>query len=186
MLRPRVPVIPVPVLPLRRMHTDLLPTSIWSTQWFRHAQGIFFHSLSLRSTLILFSYLRLGLPSGLLPWSSSAKFLFDLFLPSMRDTCPLPPTLRDVFSLTTNYGVSRYPILSSHLLSLSRSHSFSFRLSRQRSYTFGLENYTETTVLLPIYQSARPYIPEQKFILTIIRFVIPVVFNKLVTVYVLV
>lgn len=148
------------------MHADLPPTSTWSTQWFRYAQGIFFHSLYLRSVLILSPYLRLGLPSGLIPWSSFTKFLVDLFLPSMRDTCPVPPTLRDIFSLTTNYDVSHYPILSSHLLSLSRSLSISFRMSRQRSNTFGLQNYTETAMLVPIYQTVPRYIPEQKFILT--------------------
>jgi len=86
----------------------------------------------------------------------------------MRDTCLVPPTLRDIFSLTTNYDVSHYPILSTHLLSLSRSQSISFRMSRQRSNTFGLQDYTETSMLVPIYQTVPRYIPEQKFILTVV------------------
>jgi hypothetical protein len=68
-----------------------------------------------------------------------------LFLPAMRDICPVPHSLHDVFSLTTNYHVSHYLIFFSHLLSLSlsRSYSFSFRMSRQRFHTF---SYTETAV----------------------------------------
>ena len=153
----------------------LLPTSVWSTQWVRYAQGIFFHSISFKPILILSSYLSLGLPSGILPWSSSSKFLFDSFLPSTRDTCPVPPTLRDVFCLTTNYDVSHYPILSSLLLSLSRFQYFTFRRSRQRSYTFGyrttlkLQSTIFSVMLVPIYQTVGRYIPEEKFIWTAVR-----------------
>ena len=73
----------------------------------------------------------------------------------MCDICPVPPSLRDVFSLTTNYHVSLYPILFSHLLSLSRSYSFSFHMSRQRLHTFG---YTETAVNIFLY-NACAYLP---------------------------
>jgi hypothetical protein len=69
------------------------------------------------------------------------KILCDLFLPCTRDVCLITHSLYDIFSLTTNYHVSHYPILFSRLLSLSRSYSFSFRMSRQRFHTFG---YTET------------------------------------------
>jgi hypothetical protein len=42
----------------------------WSLFWARSIQSIPSHSISLRSILILFTHLRLGLPSGLSSWIS--------------------------------------------------------------------------------------------------------------------
>jgi hypothetical protein len=67
--------------------------SRWATQeflnilWNRNT----FHTtrpISLRSILILYSHLRLGLPSGLFPFGFPTKILYQFIFLPMRATCP--------------------------------------------------------------------------------------------------
>jgi hypothetical protein len=58
----------------------------WSLPWARCIQFTSAHPLSPRSIIILFSYLRLGLPSGLFPSGFPTKILYALLI------SPLPVT----------------------------------------------------------------------------------------------
>jgi hypothetical protein len=54
------------------------------------------HTISLRSILILYSHLRLGLPSGLFPPSFPTKTLYSFLFALMRGTCPAHLILLDM------------------------------------------------------------------------------------------
>ena len=56
------------------------------------------HPTSLRSILILFSRLRLGLPSGLRPWGFSTKFLYAPLLFPLHATCPAHLSVIDLIA----------------------------------------------------------------------------------------
>jgi hypothetical protein len=53
----------------RRFITMFTRALHWSLSWARSIQSILSHPISLRSILILSTHLRLGLPSGLLPYA---------------------------------------------------------------------------------------------------------------------
>jgi hypothetical protein len=54
----------------RRFITVFTRALHWSLSWARSIQSVPSHPISLRSILILSTYLRLGLPNGLLPFGS--------------------------------------------------------------------------------------------------------------------
>jgi hypothetical protein len=60
----------------------------WFLYWARCIQSKISHPVSLRSILILSSYLLLSLSSGLFPSGISTTILYALFISSKRATCP--------------------------------------------------------------------------------------------------
>ena len=74
----------------RRFITALTSVRHLSLSWTSPIQSIYPHPTShiLESMLILFSYLCLGLPSGLLPSGFPTKNLYTPFSSPIRATCP--------------------------------------------------------------------------------------------------
>jgi hypothetical protein len=70
----------------------------WFLSWATSIQSIPFHSISLRSILILPTHLRLGLPSGLFPFGFHTSILCA-FLFSSNRTCPAHLILLDLMIL---------------------------------------------------------------------------------------
>jgi hypothetical protein len=58
-----------------------------------------YHPISLRSILILFTHLRLGLPSGLFPFGFRTNNLYTFIFSSIRATCPAHLILLDLMVL---------------------------------------------------------------------------------------
>jgi hypothetical protein len=56
----------------------------WFLSWARWIQSTPSHPIFLRSVLVLFSHLPLGLPSGLLPYGLATKILYAFLISSMR------------------------------------------------------------------------------------------------------
>ena len=105
----------------RRFITALTSVRHLSLSWASPIQSIYPHPTSWRSTLILFTHLRLGLPSGLLPSGFPTK---TLYTPSPRPYAPhaqpisffsiLSPAqywVRSTNHLTPRYGISSIPSL---------------------------------------------------------------------------
>jgi hypothetical protein len=65
----------------RRFITVFTRTLHWSLSWATSIQSILTHRISLRSSLILFTHLRLGLPSGLLPFGFPTNIPYAFLLP---------------------------------------------------------------------------------------------------------
>jgi hypothetical protein len=59
----------------------------WSLSWTRSFQSILPHPISLRSILILFTYLQLGFLSGFFPSDFLTKILYSFPFASTRATC---------------------------------------------------------------------------------------------------
>jgi hypothetical protein len=99
----------------------------WSLPWARSIQSIPSHPVSLRSSLIQSTYLRLGLPSGLFPsgFPTNISYAF-LFSPFMLHTLPVSSSLTSSSCLarSTSYEAPRYAV-SSNLPSLHLSCEFS-------------------------------------------------------------
>ena len=74
------------------------------------------HPTSLRYFLILFSHLRLGLPSAVLPSSLPSKILYTPLLSSIYATCPAHLIFIDL--ITQKLLGEEYRLLSSSLCSL--------------------------------------------------------------------
>ena len=71
-----------------------------SLSWATSIQSIPPHPTSWRSTLILSSHLRLGLPSGLFPSAFPTKILHTPLHSPIRDTCPTHLILLDLITRT--------------------------------------------------------------------------------------
>jgi hypothetical protein len=71
----------------------------WSLSWAKSIQSIPPHLISLISILILFTHLRLGLPSGLFPSSFPSNILYAFLFSLIRATCPSHLTLLDLIIL---------------------------------------------------------------------------------------
>ena len=72
----------------RRFITTLTSVRHLSLSWASPIQSIYPHPTSWRSILILFTHLRLGLPSGLLPSGFPTKTLHTYLFSPIRATCP--------------------------------------------------------------------------------------------------
>ena len=72
----------------RRFITAFTTVRHLSLSWARPIQSIYPHPTSWRSILILSTYLRLGLPSGLLPSGFPTKTLYTPLSSPIRATCP--------------------------------------------------------------------------------------------------
>jgi hypothetical protein len=71
-----------------KVHTVFTRALYWSLSWSRSIQSIPSHPISLRSILILFTHLRLGLHNGLLPSGFHINILYAFLLSPIRVTCP--------------------------------------------------------------------------------------------------
>jgi len=78
----------------RKFITVFTTARQWSLSRARWIQSTLFHTISLRSILMLSSHLRIGLPSGLFLQCFQPKYFVFLIFP-MRAFCPLiyPPSL---------------------------------------------------------------------------------------------
>ena len=98
----------------RRFITALTSVRHLSLSWANPIQSTYPHPTSWRSILILSTYLRLGLPSGLLPSGFPTKTLYTQLSSPIRATCPAHLILLD-FITRTILG-EEYRSLSSSLI----------------------------------------------------------------------
>ena len=103
----------------RRFITALTSVHHLSLSWASPIQSIYPHPTSWRSILILSTYLRLGLPSGLFPSGFPTKTLYTPLFSPIRATCPAHLILLD-FITHTILG-EEYRSFSSSLCSLLHS-----------------------------------------------------------------
>ena len=102
-----------------RFITALTSVRHLSLSWASPIQSIYPHPTSWRSSLILSTHLRLGLPSGLLPSGFPIKTLYTPFSSPIRATCPAHIILID-FITCTLLG-EEYKSFSSSLCNLLHS-----------------------------------------------------------------
>ena len=98
----------------RRFITALTSVRHLSLSWASPIQSIYPHPTSWRSILLLYTHLRLGLPSGLFPSGFPTKTLYTSLSSLISATCPAHPILLD-FITRTILG-EEYKSLLSYLL----------------------------------------------------------------------
>jgi len=103
-----------------RFITALTSIRHLSLSWANPVQSIYPHPTSWISILILSTYLRLGLPSGLFPYGFPTKTLYTTLSSPIRTTCPANLILFDFISRTILGEV--YKSFISSLCSLLHSH----------------------------------------------------------------
>ena len=84
----------------RRFITALTSVRQLSLSWASPIQSIYPHPTSWRSILILSTYLRLGLPTGLFPSGFPTKTLHTPLSSPIRATCPAHLILLDFITRT--------------------------------------------------------------------------------------
>ena len=103
----------------RRFITAFTSVRHLSLSWASPIQSIYPHPTSWRSILILFTYLRLGLPSGLLPSGFPTKTLYTPLSSPIRATFPAHLILLDF--ITRTVLDEEYKSFSSSLCNLLHS-----------------------------------------------------------------
>ena len=103
----------------RRFITALTSVRHLSLSWANPIQSIYPHPTSSRSVLILYTHLRLGLPSGLFPSGFPTKILYTTLSSPIRSTCSAHLILLD-FITRTILG-EQYKSISSSLCNLLHS-----------------------------------------------------------------
>ena len=103
----------------RRFITALTSFRHLSLSWASPIQSIYPHPTSWRSSLILSTHLRLGIPSGLFPFGFPTKTLYTTLSSPIRATCPAHLILLD-FITRTILG-EEYKSFSSSLCNLLHS-----------------------------------------------------------------
>ena len=103
----------------RRFITALTSVRHLSLSWASPIQSIYLHPTSWSSVLILYIYLCLGLPSGLLPSGFPTKTLYTPFSSPIRATCPAHLVVLDFITRTILGEV--YKSFSSSLCNLLHS-----------------------------------------------------------------
>jgi hypothetical protein len=94
----------------------------WSLMWARCIQSTTFHPISLRSILILFSHLRLGLPSSLYPSGFPTRTLYAFPISPMRLTCTAYLILPDLMTLNNIWWILQFTKLLVMQSSLASCH----------------------------------------------------------------
>ena len=88
----------------RRFFNAFISARNLSLSWAISFQSMNPNSISWRPILILFSHLRLGFPSGLVPSSFHTETLYSPHLYSIQATCPT--LLNLLYFITRNYWVN--------------------------------------------------------------------------------
>jgi hypothetical protein len=73
----------------RRFSTVFTRVLHWSLSWAISIESILSQPVSLRSILILYTHLRLRLPSGLFPFGFLTNILYAFLFSPFRATCPV-------------------------------------------------------------------------------------------------
>jgi hypothetical protein len=102
-----------------RFITVFLRALHWSLSWARSIQSIPSHPAPLRSTLILSTHLRLGLPSGIIPFGFPTDILYGVLFSPLLATCPAHHILLD-FIIVLMFG-KEYKLWNSSLYIFLRS-----------------------------------------------------------------
>ena len=120
----------------RRFITALTSVRHLSLFWASPIQSTYPHPTSWRSILILSTHLRLGLPSGLLPYGFPNKNLYTPLSSPIRATCPAHLTLLDFITRTIL-------VFSSTLFSNTLSLRSTLKVSDQVSHPYNIMDIRE-------------------------------------------
>ena len=141
----------------RRFITALTSVRHLSLSWASPILSIYPHPTSWRSILILSTHLRLGLPSGILPFCFPTKTLYNPLSSPIRVTCPAHLILLD-FITRTMLG-EEYKSFSSSLCNLLHSPGCS---STVHIYTKTTHRTTQLTTSVGRLSGIRTHIVKLK------------------------